>query len=50
MESEASASKVFGLASQGLDKDLYTSSKTEIQMQGRLLLDFLVEKSKAILK
>merc|ERR1711935_701126 len=37
-----------GFTGQGLDKDLHTSSQTEDQMQGRLLLDVIVRKSTAI--
>merc|ERR1711909_153724 len=39
-----------GLASQGLDKNLHTSTKTENQMQSRLLLNVVVRESTAILK
>merc|ERR1712200_200549 len=39
-----------GLASQGLDKNLHTSTKTENQMQSRLLLDVVVRVGAAILK
>merc|ERR1712161_72946 len=39
-----------GLASQGLDKNLHTSTKTEDQMQGGLLLDVVVRKGAAILE
>merc|ERR1711945_43533 len=39
-----------GLASQGLDKNLHTSSQTEYQMQSRLLLDVVVREGAAILK
>merc|ERR1719249_646505 len=39
-----------GLASQGLDKDLHTSSQSEDQMQGALLLDIIVRKSSSILQ
>merc|ERR1711936_1204645 len=39
-----------GLSSQGLDKNLHTSSETEDQMQSGLLLDVVVGKSTAILK
>merc|ERR1712021_300378 len=39
-----------GLAGQGLDKDLHTSSQTENQMQGGLLLDVVVREGTAILK
>merc|ERR1711931_548769 len=37
-----------GLASQGFDKDLHTTSETKDQMQGRLLLDVVVGQSAAI--
>merc|ERR1711931_353567 len=39
-----------GLASQGLDKNLHTSSQSEYQMQSRLLLDVVVRERAAILK
>merc|ERR1712227_824724 len=39
-----------GLASQGLDKDLHTSSESENQMQGTFLLDIVVRKSSSILQ
>merc|ERR1712033_113381 len=39
-----------GLASQGLDKDLHTSSQSEDQMQGALLLDVVVREGSSILK
>merc|ERR1711997_892813 len=39
-----------GFTGQGLDKNLHTSSKTEDQMQSRLLLDVVVRKSTAILE
>merc|ERR1712047_89420 len=39
-----------GLASQGLDKNLHTSTKTENQMQSGLLLDVVVREGAAILK
>merc|ERR1712156_1027673 len=39
-----------GLASQGLDKNLHTSSKSENQMQSGLLLDVVVREGTAILK
>merc|ERR1711935_78909 len=39
-----------GLACQGLDKNLHTSTKTENQMQSGLLLDVVVRESTAILK
>merc|ERR1712050_662860 len=39
-----------GLASQGLDKNLHATTKTENQMQSRLLLDVVVRESTAILK
>merc|ERR1712038_1440448 len=37
-----------GLSSQGLDKDLHTSTKTENQMQSRLLLDIVVGQGTSI--
>merc|ERR1719295_1852749 len=37
-----------GLASQGLDKDLHTSSQSENQMQGTLLLDVIVGEGSSI--
>merc|ERR1719210_51524 len=37
-----------GLASQGLDEDLHTSSQSQDQMQGGLLLDIVVRKSSSI--
>merc|ERR1712001_128837 len=39
-----------GLASQGLDEDLHTSSQSENEMEGRLLLDVVVRKSSSILE
>merc|ERR1712223_1761414 len=39
-----------GLAGQGLDKNLHTSTKTEHQMQSGLLLDVVVREGAAILK
>merc|ERR1719249_564930 len=39
-----------GLASQGLDEDLHTSSQSEDQMQGALLLDVVVREGSSILK
>merc|ERR1712184_40016 len=39
-----------GLACQGLDKNLHTTSKTENQMQSGLLLDVVVREGTAILK
>merc|ERR1719434_18960 len=39
-----------GLASQGLDKNLHTSTKTEYQMQSGLLLDVVVGEGATILK
>merc|ERR1712126_391309 len=39
-----------GLASQSLDEDLHTSSQSEDQMQGALLLDVVVRKSSSILQ
>merc|ERR1712242_266674 len=39
-----------GLTSQGLHKNLHTSTKTENQMQCRLLLDVVVRESTAIFK
>merc|ERR1711878_215640 len=39
-----------GLARQGLDKNLHTSTKTENQMQSGLLLDVVVREGTAILK
>merc|ERR1712203_1169411 len=38
------------LASQGLDKDLHTTTETEHQMQSGLLLDVVVREGAAILK
>merc|ERR1711970_881532 len=37
-----------GLASQGLDKDLHTSSQSQDKMKGRLLLDVVVRQSSSI--
>merc|ERR1719435_814816 len=39
-----------GLASQGLDKNLHTSTETEHQMQSGLLLDVVVREGATILK
>merc|ERR1712121_363995 len=39
-----------GLASQGLDEDLHTSSQSKNQMQGALLLDVVIRKSSSILQ
>merc|ERR1712200_342367 len=39
-----------GLASQGLDKNLHTSTKTENQMQSGFLLDVVVRERTAIFK
>merc|ERR1711944_145740 len=39
-----------GLASQGLDEDLHTTTETEHQMQSGLLLDVVVGEGSAILK
>merc|ERR1711971_1150244 len=39
-----------GLASEGLDKDLHTTSQSEHKMKGTLLLDVVVRKSSSILK
>merc|ERR1712121_349229 len=39
-----------GLASQGLDKDLHTSSQSENKMQGAFLLDVVVGEGSSILK
>merc|ERR1712083_502024 len=39
-----------GLASQSLDKNLHTTSQTEDQMQGGLLLDVVVREGTAILE
>merc|ERR1712180_100137 len=39
-----------GLASQGLDKNLHTTSQSEYQMQSGLLLDVVVREGTAILK
>merc|ERR1719384_2592739 len=39
-----------GLASQGLDKDLHSSSQPENQVEGRFLLDVVVRKSSSILQ
>merc|ERR1712110_274164 len=36
------------LASQGLDEDLHTSSQSENEMEGRLLLDVVVRKSPTV--
>merc|ERR1711931_414590 len=37
-----------GLTSQGLDKDLHTSSQSEYKMEGRLFLDVVVRQSSSI--
>ena len=37
-----------GLASESLDKDLHTTTETEDQVQGRLLLDVVVREGAAI--
>merc|ERR1712149_124966 len=39
-----------GLASEGLDKDLHTSSQSEHKMKGALLLDVVVREGSSILK
>jgi len=39
-----------GLAGEGLDEDLHTSTKSEDQVKGRLLLDVVVAKGSSILK
>merc|ERR1712051_752294 len=39
-----------GLASQGLDEDLHTSSQSQHKMEGRLLLDVVVGESSSILQ
>jgi len=39
-----------GLASQGFDEDLHTTTKAEDQVKGRLLLDVVVAQSAAILQ
>jgi len=39
-----------GLAGQGLDKDLHTTTETEDQVKGRLLLDVVVRQGAAILE
>jgi hypothetical protein len=39
-----------GLASEGLDEDLHTSTKSEDQMKSGLLLDVVVRKSSAVFK
>merc|ERR1712033_76665 len=39
-----------GLASQGLDEDLHTSSQSEDQMQGAFLLDVVIGEGSSILK
>merc|ERR1711887_268090 len=39
-----------GLASQGLDEDLHSTSETKYQMESRLLLNVVVRESSAILK
>merc|ERR1711936_168256 len=42
--------KGYGLASQGLDKNLHTTSQSEYQVQSGLLLDVVVREGAAILK
>merc|ERR1712025_1026499 len=39
-----------GLASQGLDEDLHTSSQSENQMQGTFLLDVVIGKGSSVLQ
>ena len=39
-----------GLSSEGLDEDLHATSKSEDQMESRLLLDVVVRESSAVLK
>merc|ERR1712226_1330570 len=39
-----------GLASQGLDEDLHTSSQSEHKMEGALLLDVVVGESSSVLQ
>jgi len=39
-----------GLTSEGLDEDLHTTSESENEMEGRLLLDVVVLESSAVLK
>ena len=39
-----------GLASKGLDENLHTTTETEHEMEGRLLLDVVVGESTAIFK
>merc|ERR1719322_2322737 len=39
-----------GLASQGLDEDLHTSSEPKDQMQGALLLDVVIREGSSIFK
>ena len=39
-----------GLAGEGLDEDLHTTSESQNEMQGRLLLDVVVRESSAILE
>ena len=39
-----------GLTSQGLDEDLHTTSKSEDEMEGGLLLDVVVRKGSSILE
>merc|ERR550532_1108045 len=39
-----------GLAGQGFDKNLHTSTETEYQVKGRFLLDVVVRQSAAIFK
>ncbi len=39
-----------GLAGQGLDKDLHSSTQTQDEMKGRLLLDVVIGKSTTVLE
>merc|ERR1712024_428872 len=39
-----------GLAGEGLDEDLHTTTETEHEMEGRLLLDVVIRKSAAVLE
>merc|ERR1712070_789256 len=39
-----------GLTSEGFDKDLHTTSKSEDEMEGRFLLDVVIRESSSILK
>ena len=39
-----------GLSGKGLDEDLHTTTETEHQMEGRLLLDVVIGQSAAILE